>query len=223
MQNDPVEVALAASGEGDEKRRSYGAHLAKLRAVKGKEEGARLFVEECAAFKAEIAAGEPVRNKGAALNKRLGDLVARLSASPGPAVVAPTKVSPPPKVEAAPVPSEHNPAPSVEVEKVEEENHATPFPMPEPVEETPEPTDAVSLALRACDGGEENRPHFAFLLCAFKHLPAAGEAVFIRKCGEYAKVAEPRTPDGLDAVLQGYATPADWEKAVAKAHEEWTA
>ncbi len=213
MQGDPVEVALAASGEGDEKRRSYGARLAKLRAVKGKEEGARLFVEECAAFVAEVAAGEPVRNKGAALNKRLVDLVARLSAAPVPVEVAPAKVSPSPKVEAAPVPSEHDPAPSVEVEKVEEENPAPPFPMPEPVEETPEQTDAVSLALRACNGGEDSREKVAGLLAVFEHITAWGEPKFRELCARYGETNESRTPNGLVAYLREGVPAEHWAKA----------
>lgn len=121
MQNDPVEVALAAAEEsGERSRRCYGYLLKQFRADKGREEGARLFVEECAAFVAEVAAGEVVRNKGAALNKRLGALISRLEP-------APVKVSPPPKVEVAPVQAEPDPPPAVEAEKVEEENPAPPF------------------------------------------------------------------------------------------------
>lgn len=129
MQNDPVEVALAAAEEsGEMPRRCYGYLLKQFRADKGREEGARLFVEECAAFVAEVAAGEVVRNKGAALVSRLRKVEESLAVAPVPVEVAPAKVSPPPKVEAAPVPSEHDPAPAVEGEKAEEENPAPPFP-----------------------------------------------------------------------------------------------
>lgn len=128
MQNDPVEVALAAAEEsGEMPRRCYGYLLKQFRAYKGREEGARLFVEECAAFVAEVAAGEVVRNKGAALVSRLRQVEESLAAAPVPVEVAPARVSPPPKVEAAPVPSEHDPAPAVE-EGDEEENPAPPFP-----------------------------------------------------------------------------------------------
>ena len=129
MQKDPVEVALAACEEkGERSRACFGAFLRFFREKKGKEDGARLFVEECAALVAEIAAGEPVRNKGAALVSRLQKVKAALAAAPVPVEVAPAKVSPPPKVEAAPVPSEHDPAPAVEVEKAEDENPAPPLP-----------------------------------------------------------------------------------------------
>ena len=65
MQEDPVDVALDATGEGPEKRRVYGARLRKL--------GRDRFLETVCAFRAEVAAGEPVRNAGAALTKRLND------------------------------------------------------------------------------------------------------------------------------------------------------
>lgn len=129
MQKDPVEVALAAAEEsGDRPRNCYGSLLKKFRADKGREEGARLFVEECANFVAEVAAGEEVRNKGAALVARLRNIEESLAAAPAPVEVATAKVSPPPKVEAAPVQAEPESPPTVEVEKVEEENPATPFP-----------------------------------------------------------------------------------------------
>ena len=65
MQDDPVDVALDATGEGPEKRKVYGARLRKL--------GRDRFLETVCAFRAEVAAGEPVRNTGAALTKRLND------------------------------------------------------------------------------------------------------------------------------------------------------
>ena len=209
MQNDPVEVALAAAEEsGEMPRRCYGYLLRLFREDKGKEEGARLFVEECAAFVAEVAAGEVVRNKGAALVSRLRKVEESLAAAPVPVEVAPAKVSPPPKVEAAPVQAEPEP-PAVEVD-----NLATPFPMPEPVEETPEPTDAVSLALRACNGGEEAREKVAGLLAVVEHLPAVGEAGFLRWCASYhAEAGDDGTPDGLAVFLRGKIPHEHWAKA----------
>ncbi len=121
MQKDPLDVALEASGEGNEKRRSYGSHLATLRSLKGKEQGARLFKEEVIAFKAELDAGEPVRNKGAALNGRLGDLIARIS--PAHVEISPAKASPPPRRPAA-VHAESAPPPAIEEKTAEEENPA---------------------------------------------------------------------------------------------------
>ena len=97
-----------------------------FREKKGKEDGARLFVEECAALVAEIAAGEPVRNKGAALVSRLQKVKAALAAAPVPIEVAPAKVSPPP-MRSATVHAEPEPPPPVE-EEDEEENPAPPLP-----------------------------------------------------------------------------------------------
>ena len=121
MQNDPVDVALKVSREGEESRRVYGWTLKECREAWGREEGARRFVEVCVDFNAECEAGEEPRNRGAALVARLRAL------ADGPAVVAPAKVSPPPKVEAAPVQAEPESPPAVEVEKVEKENPAPPF------------------------------------------------------------------------------------------------
>lgn len=119
MQKDPVEVALAAAEEsGDWPRNCYGSLLKKFCADKGREEGARLFFEECAKFVAEVAAGEVVRNKGAALVARLRNIEKSLAAAPAPVEVATAKVSPPPKVEAAPVHAEPEPPPTVEENSV---------------------------------------------------------------------------------------------------------
>lgn len=127
MQKDPVEVALAAAEEsGEMPRRCYGYLLRLFREDKGKEEGSRLFVEECAAFVAEVAAGEAVRNKGAALVARLRRVEQSLAAAPVPVEIAPAKVSPPPMRPAA-VHAEPEPPPAVE-EEDEEENPAPPLP-----------------------------------------------------------------------------------------------
>ena len=60
---DPVDAALAATGEGPDKKRLYGARLKDL--------GRRGFLSIVTAFKAERDAGEEPVNPGAALNKRL--------------------------------------------------------------------------------------------------------------------------------------------------------
>lgn len=67
LQADPVDVALDITGEPTAKRRVYGARLKLL--------GRDRFVETCCTFRAEVAAGEPVRNLGAALTKRLNDAI----------------------------------------------------------------------------------------------------------------------------------------------------
>ena len=112
---------------------------------------------------------------------------------------------------------EHDPAPAVEVEKVEEENPASPFPMPEPVEETPEPTDAVSLALRACNGGEDSREKVAGLLAVFEHITAWGKPKFCELCARYGETNESRTPDGLAAFLRMGVPAVVWAEAEQKA------
>ena len=73
-----------------------------------------------------VAAGEAVRNKGAALVARLRRVEQSLAAAPVPVEVAPAKVSPPP-MRSAPVHAEPEPPPAVE-EEDEEENPAPPLP-----------------------------------------------------------------------------------------------
>ena len=101
-QKDPVAVALAASGEGADKAKVYGARLRELRALKGGAEGARLFVAECVTFHAELRAGEECRNPGAALVARLKSLREALK---GGATVAPT-ATPPREAEPAAAPAD---------------------------------------------------------------------------------------------------------------------
>lgn len=67
LQTDPVDIALDITGEPTQKRRVYGARLKAL--------GRDRFVETCCTFRAEVAAGESVRNLGAALTKRLNDAI----------------------------------------------------------------------------------------------------------------------------------------------------
>lgn len=67
MQTDPVDIALDITGEPPQKRRVYGARLKAL--------GRDRFVETCCTFRAEVEAGETVRNLGAALTKRLNDAI----------------------------------------------------------------------------------------------------------------------------------------------------
>ena len=67
MQSDPVDIALDITGEPPQKRRVYGARLKLL--------GRDRFVETCCTFRAEVSAGETVRNLGAALTKRLNDAI----------------------------------------------------------------------------------------------------------------------------------------------------
>lgn len=75
MQLDPVDVALDVTGEPDAKRRVYGARLKAL--------GRDRFVETCCTFRAEVEAGEAVRNLGAALTKRLNDAIEAMEACAG--------------------------------------------------------------------------------------------------------------------------------------------
>lgn len=75
MQLDPVDVALDVTGEPDAKRRVYGARLKAL--------GRDRFVETCCTFRAEVEAGETVRNLGAALTKRLNDAIEAKEACAG--------------------------------------------------------------------------------------------------------------------------------------------
>lgn len=75
MQLDPVDVALDVTGEPATKRRVYGARLKAL--------GRDRFVETCCTFRAEVEAGETVRNLGAALTKRLNDAIEAKEACAG--------------------------------------------------------------------------------------------------------------------------------------------
>jgi len=104
LQEDPVTVALAAAGEGKGSARVFGSLLKDFRALRGKEDGTRLFVEECVSFEAEIRAGEEVRNKGAALVSRLSARREAWKQTPPPAVAspAPVAVEGVPPVEAVP-------------------------------------------------------------------------------------------------------------------------
>lgn len=90
-QKDPVAVALAASGEGADKARNYGARLREIRALAGRAEGDRLFVAECVTFHAELRAGEKCRKPGAVLTERLKNLREALK---GGAPAAPTASTP---------------------------------------------------------------------------------------------------------------------------------
>lgn len=72
---DPVDAALAATGEGPDKSRLYGARLKDL--------GRRRFLDVVTAFKAEIDAGESVDNPGAALNRRLSEAVSAKNGGTG--------------------------------------------------------------------------------------------------------------------------------------------
>lgn len=67
MQKDPVDVALDATGEPPAKRRVYGARLKLL--------GRDRFLDTVCTFRAEVAAGESVRNLGAALTQRLNEAI----------------------------------------------------------------------------------------------------------------------------------------------------
>jgi hypothetical protein len=62
-QKDAVTVALAAAGEGRDKRRVYGSFVKKC--------GRALFLDIVCSFQAELAAGERPENPGAALVARL--------------------------------------------------------------------------------------------------------------------------------------------------------
>lgn len=96
FQEDPVAVALRAAGEGREKAGVYGARLKALKDCRGAEEGARLFVEECVSFVAEIEAGEEVRNRGKALVARLKGLAnAPTATRPADSPPAPNPATPP--------------------------------------------------------------------------------------------------------------------------------
>ena len=201
MQKDPVDVALAAAEEGNEKRRRYGALLRDFREKWGKEAGSRLFIEVCMDFVAEVAAGELVENKGAALGKKLERFLA------APVEVAPAKAS------LAPVPAELEPSPAVEEQESERETGPTTLPLSEPVEETPEPKDAVSIALRACNGGEKEREKVAGLLAVVEHIPAWGEPKFRELCARYGENTGERTPDGFETYLRGLLPANDWAKA----------
>ena len=66
-QKDPVDVALDATGEPPAKRRVYGARLKLL--------GRDRFLDTVCTFRAEVAAGESVRNLGAALTQRLNEAI----------------------------------------------------------------------------------------------------------------------------------------------------
>lgn len=103
-QKDPVAVALAASGEGADKARNYGARLRDIRALAGRAEGDRLFVAECVTFHAELRAGEGCRNPGAALVSRLKRLREALKGG-APAPAAPT-ATPPREAEPAAAPAD---------------------------------------------------------------------------------------------------------------------
>lgn len=70
---DPVTVALEVAGEGSDKRRVFGSLLRSI----GKER----FIETCCTFRAEIAAGEEVGNRGAALVARLKEAVEAFEAA----------------------------------------------------------------------------------------------------------------------------------------------
>ena len=71
---DPVEIALRVTGEErhGRARRTYGAALKTL--------GRERFVEEVNQFRAELDAGESVRNRGAALTKRLAERARAMAA-----------------------------------------------------------------------------------------------------------------------------------------------
>ena len=76
QQSDPVAVAIAAAGEGDSARRTFGALL--------KDIDRRDFIDECVTFVAELDAGETVKNRGAALVARLKRLRDGLRQTPAP-------------------------------------------------------------------------------------------------------------------------------------------
>lgn len=209
MQEDPVNVALAVSRESEKVRKVYGWTLKECREAWGREEGTRRFVEECVDFNAECEAGEEPRNRGAALVARLRTL------ADGPGMVAPSKVSPPPKVEAAPVQAEPALPPTVEAVEaveVEEENPAPPSPMPELVEDAPKPTDAVSLALCVCNGGEDERGMVAGLLAVCKRIPGCYEEGFLKRCKAYSQ-NDTRTPLNFESFLRGAFPDTVWNQA----------
>ena len=62
-----MDVALEVTGEPPAKRRVYGARLKLL--------GRDRFLDTVCTFRAEVAAGESVRNLGAALTQRLNEAV----------------------------------------------------------------------------------------------------------------------------------------------------
>ena len=206
MQKDPVNVALAVSRESEKVRKVYGWTLKECREAWGREEGTRRFVEECVDFNAECEAGEEPRNRGAALVARLRAL------ADGAGMVAPSKVSPPPKVEAAPVQAEPALPPTVEAVEVEEENPAPPSPMPELVEDAPKPTDAVSLALCVCNGGEDERGMVAGLLAVCKRIPGCYEEGFLKRCKAYSQ-NDTRTPLNFESFLRGAFPDTVWNQA----------
>lgn len=67
LQPDPVAVALEVTGEGKEKKGVYGKRLRKL--------GKDRFLDVVCGFRAQVAAGETVRNPGAALTAQLNEAV----------------------------------------------------------------------------------------------------------------------------------------------------
>ena len=75
MQDDPVSVALDVTKEPASKRGVYGKRLRVL--------GRERFIETVCAFRAEVEAGEVVRNRGAALTKRLNDAIEAMQAVGG--------------------------------------------------------------------------------------------------------------------------------------------
>lgn len=168
-QKDPVAVALAASGEGADKAKVYGARLRELRALKGGAEGDRLFVAECVTFHAELRAGEECRNPGAALVARLKSLREALK---GGATVAPT-ATPPRATESEPVAAPPRETP-----------HAT---APEP----PRVSVAAILAEAERRGARNHAPRRPRCVCARSRrvsrrppaLPCAGDRRGVRCVG----------------------------------------
>jgi hypothetical protein len=72
LQPDPVAVALDVTGEGQAKKGIYGKRLRKL--------GKDRFLDVVCGFRAQVAAGETVRNPGAALTAQLNEAVTAMEA-----------------------------------------------------------------------------------------------------------------------------------------------
>jgi hypothetical protein len=75
LQPDPVAVALDVTGESREKKGVYGKRLRKL--------GRDRFLDVVCGFRAQVAAGETVRNPGAALTAQLNEAVTAMEACAG--------------------------------------------------------------------------------------------------------------------------------------------
>lgn len=75
LQPDPVAVALDVTGEGQAKKGIYGKRLRKL--------GKDRFLDVVCGFRAQVAAGETVRNPGAALTAQLNEAVTAMEVCAG--------------------------------------------------------------------------------------------------------------------------------------------